>query len=141
MRFNRLKRRTRIEKKEADIAPLISGVFLLFIFFILTSNFVVQPGIRVNLPRAITSEIVTSENLIVTLTGKDLIFFNDKLTSISELVTKLKEAGADNKSLLLKADASASLGRIVEIWDLCREFGISQVNIATNQKSSSAATI
>ena len=140
MRFNRLKRRTQIEKRQIDIAPLISGVFLLFIFFILTSNFVTQPGIKVNLPRAITSEIVNSENFVVTLTGQDLIFLNEESITINELVAKLKEAAGENKSLLLKADASASLGRLVEIWDLCRELGISQVNIATNQKSNSAAT-
>lgn len=140
MRFSRLKRRTQIEKRQIDIAPLISGVFLLFIFFILTSNFVFQPGIKLNLPRAITSEIVSSENFVVTLTREDLLFLNDKPITISELTVQLKEAAAENKSVLLRADMSASVGRVVEIWDLCRELGIPQVNIATNQKSTSAAT-
>src|ERR1051325_3469150 len=108
MRFSRLKRRTQIEKKPIDIAPLMSGVFLLFIFFILTSNFVAQPGMKVNLPRAITSEIVNSENFVVTLTGQDLIFLNDQPITINELVVKLKEAAGENKSLLLKADSNAS---------------------------------
>ncbi len=140
MRFSRLKRRTQIEKRQIDIAPLVSGVFLLFIFFVLSSNFVAQPGMKVDLPRAITSEIVSSENLVVTLTGQNLIFLNDQPVTVNELAAQLKEAAGENKSLLLKADAGASLGRMVEIWDLCRELGISQVNIATDQKSSTAAT-
>ena len=140
MRFKRLKRRTEVQKGQLDIAPLIDVVFQLLIFFMLTSNFVIQPGIKVSLPRAITSEVMSSENFVVTLTGQDLLFLNDKPITINELVAQLKEAAGEKKSLLLKADTSASLGRVVEIWDLCRELGISQINIATNQKSSIEAT-
>ena len=136
MRFSsRLKRRTEIKKGQLDIAPLIDVVFLLLIFFMLTSNFVFQPGIKVTLPKAITSEVISSENLVVTVTGQDLLFLNDQPITILELMSKLKEAHQDNRSLLLKADTNASLGRVVEIWDLCRELGIPQINIATNQKA------
>ena len=140
MKFSRLNRRTQIKKGELDIAPLIDVVFQLLIFFMLTSNFVIQPGIKVALPRAITSEVLSSESFIVTLTGQDLLFLNDKPITIQELVVQLKQAASASKSMLLKADNGASLGRVVEIWDLCRELGIPQINIATNQKSSTAAT-
>ena len=136
MRFKRLKRRTSIEKGQLDIAPLIDVVFLLLIFFMLTSNFVIQPGIKVSLPKAITSEVMSAENLIITVTGQDLLFLNDRPITIGELTSQLREAARSNKALLLKADTSASLGRVVEIWDLCREIGVSQINIATNQKGS-----
>lgn len=135
MRFKRLKRRTEIKKGQLDIAPLIDVVFLLLIFFMLTSNFIFQPGIKVSLPKAVTSEVISSENMIVSVTGQDLLFLNDRPITVSELVSKLKEAASENKSLLLKADTRASLGRVVEIWDLCRDLGIPQINIATNQKA------
>jgi biopolymer transport protein ExbD len=135
VRFERLKRRTEIKKGQLDIAPLVDVVFLLLLFFMLTSNFVVQPGIRVNLPKAISSEVIRSENLIVTLTGQDLTFLNDEPVTMLQLVPRIHQAAQDSKTVLLKADANASLGRVVEIWDLCRESGIPQINIATNQKS------
>ena len=134
MRFKRLKRRTEILKGQLDMAPLIDVVFQLLIFFMLTSNFVVQSGIKVHLPKAISSEVVRSENLIVTLTGQDLLFLNDQPITINALTEKIREAAQDNKTLMLKADTSASLGRVVEIWDLCRQLGVPQINIATNQK-------
>src|SRR3990167_7341391 len=104
MRFKRLKRLTEIKKGQLDIAPLIDVVFQLLIFFMLTSNFVFQPGIQVSLPKAITSEVINSENIIVTVTGQDLLFWNDKPITIVDLSSRLREAAADNKSLLLKAD-------------------------------------
>ncbi len=135
MRFTRLKRRTEIKKGQLDIAPLIDVMFLLLIFFMLTSNFVIQPGIKVSLPKAITSEVLSSRNLTVTLTGQDLLFLNEMPTTIVELTREIKIAADENKTVLLKADAGASLGRVVEIWDLCRDAGVSQINIATNQKA------
>jgi biopolymer transport protein ExbD len=138
MRFKRLKRRTGLTKGHLDVAmkvPLIDVMFNLLIFFMLTSNYVLQPGIRVNLPKAISSEVIRSENLVVTLSGQDLLFLNDQPTTIQQLVPQIRQAAQDNKTVLLRADASASLGRVVEIWDLCRESGIPQINIATNQKS------
>ena len=134
MRFTRLKRRTEIKKGQLDIAPLIDVMFLLLIFFMLTSNFVVQPGIKVSLPKAISSEVIRSENLIVTLTGQDLLFLNDEPVTVQQLIPQIRQAAQENKTVLLKADTNASLGRIVEIWDMCREAGIPQINIATNQK-------
>ena len=139
MRFKRLKRRTVIHKGQLDITPLIDVVFNLLIFFMLTSNFIFQPGIKVNLPRAVTSEVISSENLVINVTGQDLLFLNDKPITIVELTEELKKAARENKSLLLKSDTSASLGRVVEIWDLCRELGIPQINIATNSKPDAAA--
>ena len=132
----RFKKQTKFECGfgQIVIAPLIDVVFLLLIFFMLTSNFVVQPGIKVNLPKAISSEVIRSENLIVTLTGQDLIFLNEQPITVQELIPQIRQAAQENKTVLLKADTNASLGRIVEIWDMCREAGIPQINIATNQK-------
>jgi len=118
-----------------DFAPLIDVVFLLLIFFMLTSSFIFQPGIRVNLPRAITSEALSEKNVIITITAENLIYINEKFVTISEISSRLKGVADLRRSILIKADEKASLGRVVRIWDLCRQAGISKVNIATTQTS------
>jgi biopolymer transport protein ExbD len=121
---------------QIDIAPLIDMVFQLLIFFMLTSSFIFQPGIRVNLPKAVTSEVIQEESLVITISSENLIYINEKLVTTDELKMKLKAMSSDKKPLLIKADRRASLGKVVEVWDLCRELGISQINIATNQPPS-----
>ncbi|NQT90077.1 MAG: biopolymer transporter ExbD [Candidatus Omnitrophica bacterium] len=130
-----LKRHLKLERtlRTIDIAPLIDVVFLLLIFFMLTSNFIFQPGIRVNLPRAVTSEILSEENTVITVTAENLIYHNGRLVTAKELSLALKKAASAHRPVLIKADKKASLGRIVEAWDICRQEGISRVNIATNQ--------
>lgn len=137
MRFKKLVRRTHLAKGQIDIAPLVDVMFLLLIFFMLTSNFILQPGIQVRLPKAVTSEIVRSENVVISITAQDLIYLDRKPVEIGPLIEELKNASREESDVLIKADVGSSLGRIVEIWDLCREIGISQVSIATNQKRKS----
>ena len=120
--------------KQIDIAPLIDIVFQLLIFFMLTSSFVMQPGIKVNLPKAVTSEIVKYENIEILVSSENVTYLSGKVVTTQELTTLLKQAAKRNQTILIKADKHASLGRVVEIWDLARDLGLTQINIATNQE-------
>ena len=130
----RFKRRTELKKGQLDIAPLIDVVFLLLIFFMLTSSFIFQPGIKVNLPKAVTSEALHEKSLVILITNLDVIYLNDRAITTKELNSRLRIAAKEKKPLLIKADRRASMGKIVEIWDMCRDTGISQINIATSQE-------
>lgn len=120
--------------KQIDIAPLIDMVFQLLIFFMLTSSFVMQPGIKINLPKAVTSEIVKIEKIEIAVSAENVTYFNNKVVSTPELKNLLKLAAKKQQPILIKADKRAFLGRVVEIWDICRDLGITQINIATNQE-------
>ena len=133
----RFKRHLKLERtlRTIDIAPLIDVVFLLLIFFMLTSSFIFQPGIKVRLPRAITSEMLSEENALITVTAENLVYYNQRLVTLKELSSTLKTIASARLPVLIKADRKASLGRIVEVWDICRKEGVSQVNIATTPTS------
>ncbi len=120
--------------RQIDIAPLIDMIFQLLIFFMLTSSFVIQPGIKVNLPKAVTSEVVKFENVELVVSGENVTYLNGKVVTMAELKKLLRQVAGNRQSILIKADRRASLGRVVEIWDMCREVGVSHINIATNQE-------
>jgi biopolymer transport protein ExbD len=129
----KFKRRLKIEKGLVNVTPLINVFFLLFVFFVFTSSFIFQPGIRVNLPKAVTSEVMQQDNTVIVITKDDMIFLEDRQVSQEELASRLSVISKAKMGLLIKADSRASLGLIVKIWDMCRQQGVSQVNIATNQ--------
>jgi biopolymer transport protein ExbD len=120
--------------RQIDIAPLIDIIFQLLIFFMLTSSFVIQPGIKVNLPKAVTSEAVKPENVELVISGENVTYLNGKVITMTELKKLLNQIAKNNQPILIKADRRAYLGRVVEIWDMCRDSGIAQINIATNQE-------
>lgn len=119
--------------KQIDIAPLIDVIFLLLIFFMLSSSFTFQSGINVKLPKAVTSDIIKEENVIITITSENVIYLNDKVVTLKELSAALTKLKGTERPFLIKSDRRASVGRIVDVWDLCRNLGIEKINIATNQ--------
>ena len=132
----RFKRHMELEHglKEIDIAPLIDMIFQLLIFFMLTSSFVIQPGIKINLPKALTSEVVKTENIEIVISSENVTYLNGKVVTAAELKKLLALAAKRKQPVLIKSDKRAYLGRVVEIWDACRDLGITQINIATNQQ-------
>ncbi|MBU0467884.1 MAG: biopolymer transporter ExbD [Candidatus Omnitrophica bacterium] len=131
----KFKRHTKLEHglEQIDIAPLIDVIFQLLVFFMLSSSFTFQSGINVKLPKAVTSDIIKEENLIITITSENIIYLNSKISTLEELNDELEKIKGKNNPILIKADRRSSVGRIVDVWDLCRNLGIERINIATNQ--------
>jgi biopolymer transport protein ExbD len=120
--------------RQIDIAPLVDVIFQLLIFFMLTSSFIASSGIRVNLPKAVTSQMIKPTSLEIVVSGENVIYIDGRVVNIRELKSTLEGLATRNQRLLIKADRRCQLGRVVEIWDMAREQGVSGVNIATYQE-------
>jgi biopolymer transport protein ExbD len=124
----------KVKKGALDIAPLVDVIFLLIIFFMLTSSFVSQPGIPVNLPKALTGEMLKQKKIVLTITKDNVYYLDNKKMNMKELKAELKKMAKSNEAVYIRGDEQVTLGRIAEVWDLCRELGISQTNIAITPK-------
>lgn len=131
----RFKRHVELEHglRQIDITPLIDMVFQLLIFFMLTSSFIIQSGIKVNLPKAVTAEQGREENVIITISRENVLYLDKKVLTNRELKDVLSRAQKDNVPVLIMADQYASMGRVVEVWDMARDSGVEEVNIATER--------
>lgn len=129
----KFKRRAFLESGHLDMAPLINVVFLLLIFFMLTSSFILQPGVRVNLPRAVTSEVLVKDTLVVTVTENAEVYVNERPATRDELVSRVKAAAREGRALLIKADKKVGLGKVIDVWDICRQADVKQISVATTQ--------
>lgn len=136
MKRDLLFKRTQEIETHLEMTPLIDTVFLLLIFFMLTSTFIVQPGIKIKLPLAKTAGSQTKKDLVITITQDNLIYLNGKKINIKNLPQKLKmEKEVSRKDLLIiKADKQVRHGKVVEIMDIAREAGMEKLAIATKPK-------
>ena len=130
----KLQKHVRVKKGAIDMAPLVDVVFLLIIFFMLTSSFVSQPGIPVNLPKALTGQMLQQKKIVLTITKDNVFYLDNQKMDMKELKVELKKLAKGNESVYIRGDEQVTLGRIAEVWDLCRELGISQTNIAITPK-------
>ena len=108
-------------------------VLLLLIFFLLTSSFVVQPGIKVKLPKAASGQQDDSDKIYITVTVKEQIFLNQKSISRDNLggeLRRLLKERAD-RLVVIKADKDLSLEATIRIIDIAKLAGAERFMIAT----------
>jgi biopolymer transport protein ExbD len=124
-----------------DPAPLVNVVFLLLLFFILSSPFVMQTGFGVDLQQSSQSTISSIQSLVVTVTRDNLLFFNNQPIPIEKLESALREAVQQGRGrqLIIKADRQVSHGTVTQIMSLALKAGISMVNIAARAEGSIAS--
>lgn len=113
-------------------------VLLLLIFFLLSSSFFVQPGIKVNLPKAITGQMESKDRIYLTITKKEVIYLNNQRVLKSELGGKLKDLlkNQPDKLVVIQADKELTLETTVEIIDIAKLAGAEKFMIATQPGSS-----
>lgn len=116
-----------------NIISLTNVIFLVLIIFMFSSSLTVQDGINVKLPRTVTSDIIKEENIIITVSSENIIYLNNRIVTIPELTGELRHLTNRSRPILIKADRRSSLGRVIDVWNLCRNLGIERINIATNQ--------
>ena len=113
---------------EINVTPLVDVMLVLLIIFMVAAPLLEQ-GINVVLPRAVTSQSVSGSGVSITLTKEHLLYFNDRVVTLGELRRQL--TGLQRRPLLIRADRQAYVSRLVELWDLCRDVGFKEIHIAT----------
>ncbi len=127
----KLKRKTRVTT-EFSLASMTDLIFLLLIFFLLTSNFVTPSGMPVTLPQSSTNAI-TKMNLSVTITSDLKYYINNTPTTLESLEAQLKqEMVGDNKLVVLNVDETVPVKYFVKVASIANGLG-AKVSIATKQ--------
>lgn len=98
-----------------SLAGLTDIVLLLLIFFLLTSSFVTQQGIRVNLPESAAGVPEEQQYVSVAITAEGLFFVGDQEVLEEDLATALAEARGDRDALVLRADAEATVRQFAAV--------------------------
>jgi len=114
---------------------LADVILLLLIFFLLTSTYVLEPGIRVKLPRAYTSDVVSSKDIQVTITTEGRLFLNDREVTLQDFSTELEKLLVESKEkiVIIRADKSVTVDKLVQIMDIGRGVGGEKFLIATRR--------
>ncbi len=118
-----------------DITPIVDTVFNLLIFFALSLNFIITPGINVNLPESITEEIIRERDELVIVMNKDnTIFIDGHNISVDQLNFLLSDAAQKNQETLviIQADQDVSHGSVVSMMDRTKKAGLKRLAIATS---------
>ena len=128
------KRRERI-KVQVPLTSLIDIVFLLLIYFLLTTNFMVEEGIKIKLPQAKAAAPQTEEVITVYVDQQGRAFLGTQEVSIARLFDRLKDmiGGRENKLVVVRADRAVILNKAVKVMDVAKAAGAGRLCLATEK--------
>ena len=133
MRF--LDPREEQEDIKIEITSLIDVMFMLVLFFLVTTSFSSAPGFKVNLPQSSAKDIIRDKKDLTIVIGSDNSFaINQQPVSRSQLMDRLhEEAQTDvSKLVIIRADRAVSHGSVVEVMDFAKRAGLHRLAIATD---------
>ena len=131
-------RRRDIEPPRVDLTPMIDVVFLLLIFFMISTTFIEKPGLKVDLPDSSALEVLSEAKEIQVYLGKSGdIYLQQQPVSLEGLAEQLHsyEAAAAKMTFLLMADKDALHGKVIQLMDAAKKAGFGKLAIATDKKS------
>ncbi len=120
---------------EINIAPLIDLIFLLLIFFMVTTSFVKETGIDVQRPSAATAQIKEKGNIFIAVDADGQIFMDKQRIDIRMVRAHVENDLAEHPqgAAVIVVDRHCDTGVVIEIMDQCRLAGADNVSIAARR--------
>ncbi|MCH7742044.1 MAG: biopolymer transporter ExbD [Proteobacteria bacterium] len=130
------KQKTEGDEKVADLTPMLDVVFILLIFFIVTSTFIKETGIEINRPDTQTAEMKKTVSLLVAVGADNSIWIDKKRVDIRNVRPMMEKLHAENPKggLVIQADSASKVENVLAIMESARAIGIIQIAIASEQK-------
>ncbi|MBK6511770.1 MAG: biopolymer transporter ExbD [Haliea sp.] len=124
------------EDTELDMTPMLDIVFIMLIFFIVTTSFVKESGVTVNTPQAATAANQQNANIFIAITASGEVWIDRRPVdprSVRAIVARLH---ADNPegSVIIQSDADAATGTLVDVMDQVRLAGVEGIAIAADKR-------
>ncbi len=125
------------QSADIDMTPMLDIVFIMLIFFIVTSSFVKESGIDVNRPSAQTSETKDKGNIIVGIKPNGDVWIDKRLVDFRAVRANVARLLAENPlgSVVIVADKETKTNALVQVIDQVRLAGIMNPTIATQSES------
>lgn len=123
------------EEEDVNVTPLLDIVFIMLIFFIVTSTFVKEPGVEVERPDATTASERKLASIIVAISADDEIWINKERVELDEVRAIVEQLRRENPkgTAVVQADSKAKSRMLVEVVTQIRATGISDVAVSTEE--------
>lgn len=127
------------DKVEINMGPLIDMVFLLLIFFVVTTSFVKESGIEVQKSTAATAQVKEHGNILIGVTNEGDVYMEGKRVDIRSVRSLIERALAEDpeSGIVIVADKRSQTGDIVQVMDQCRLAGAKDVSLAAKREEES----
>ena len=111
------------EKDEPNITPMLDVVFILLIFFIVTANFIKEPGLEINRPDSETAEVTENAAILIAIGSAGEIYMDGRRIDVRQVKANVIRMIAENPqgTVVIQADEKSTADTIIDVMDEVRE--------------------
>lgn len=121
--------------QDIDLAPLIDVVFILLIFFIVTTAFVRETGVQVDKPTAVSTQNLQKSVHLIAITASGDVFYGGTNIGVEGVRSTFSQLNRSNpRPLVIQADKSVPTELLVKVLDQAKLAGVESINIATTNE-------
>ena len=123
-------------EEEISLTPMLDVVFILLIFFIVTANFIKEPGLEINRPDSDTAETQENAAILIAVGPTGEVWMDGRRIDVRQVKANVVKLLADNPkgSVVIQADEKAMADTIIQVMDGAREAGVNAISLASEPK-------
>ena len=136
MRRNAINAAVKDDESEINLTPMLDVVFIMLIFFIVTANFIKEPGLVINRPDSDTAETQENAAILIAVGSNDEVWMDGRRIDVRQVKANVVKMLADNPkgSVVIQADEQAVADTIIKVMDGAREAGVNAISLASEPK-------
>lgn len=121
------------EAHEVNLTPMLDVVFIMLIFFIVTTSFIKESGVEIERPESSAASPRPDAQIMVAITPEGAVWVDGRAVDLHRVGNEVAELVSDDGSVVIQADRDSTTGLLIEVMDRIREAGVEQVAVAASR--------
>lgn len=124
------------DSNEVNLTPMLDVVFIMLIFFIVTTSFIKESGVEIERPESSAASPRPEAQVLVALTPEGAVWVDGNPVDAHRVGQKVAEMVGDDGSVVIQADRNSTTGLLIEVMDRIKQAGVEQIAVAANRRQS-----
>ncbi|HSH48402.1 MAG TPA: biopolymer transporter ExbD [Halomonas sp.] len=122
------------ESSEINLTPMLDVVFIMLIFFIVTTSFIKESGVEIERPESSAATPRADVQVLVAITPEGAVWVDGEPVDIHRVGARVSGLLSDDGAALIQADRNATTGVLIEVMDRLRAAGVERVAVAARRR-------
>ena len=121
------------EASEINLTPMLDVVFIMLIFFIVTTSFIKESGVEIQRPESSAASPRPDAQVMVAITPEGAVWVDGSAVDLHRVGDEVATLVSDDGGVVIQADRDSTTGLLIEVMDRIRQAGVEQVAVAASR--------
>ncbi|MGO2006838.1 MULTISPECIES: ExbD/TolR family protein [Vreelandella] len=126
---------TTADSNEVNLTPMLDVVFIMLIFFIVTTSFIKESGVEIERPEAAAASPRPDAQVLIAVTPEGAVWVDGKPVDVHRIGQQVADMLSDDGSVVIQADRESTTGLLIEVMDRLKQAGVDQIAVAASRSA------